>query len=385
MSNQIVFIDSRGVIGSNPDALKRHKFYASEYVSQQIIRGVKPTKFQICSASRPPVHAPPADANLKVHHLGKCTRVSPRFLLQTLILLRGSRKQVRVFICGDPWESFWSTYLLKKLLRFYATIQVNIHADVFDPKWTSQSFTNKIRKILIPIAIRSSQSVRVVSMDVHDQLLSKYPDIKIFFAPIAIMLVPPTQNRVRHKAEKITVGWVGRLAEDRGVFDFIDLIRRINTVDRNFRVLVAGSGPLEQIAKVGIESIVGSQRVDFLGMMDQINLPDIYSQIDVLVSCAKSESYGLAIREALVCGTPIWALKSQGVQALQSELGTEFIQILNLDLSDIELGRKFREISKTIIPVPVSKAILRNNEKVIGSLFDSWDLLIDSTDKLRNL
>jgi len=66
-------------------------------------------------------------------------------------------------------------------------------------------------------------------------------------------------------------------------------------------LVIAGSGPLEFALK---EQARGSNRIHFLGFVNQSEMPVFYRLIHVLALVSHSETWGLCINEALASGTP---------------------------------------------------------------------------------
>ena len=93
---------------------------------------------------------------------------------------------------------------------------------------------------------------------------------------------------------------VGRLEEYKGVQHVVRALPELPEYD----LVVAGSGPyrdeLERIARdVGV-----SDRVDFLGYVDDERLPRLYAGAEVYVTMSEFEAYGMTVAEALAAGTP---------------------------------------------------------------------------------
>jgi len=115
------------------------------------------------------------------------------------------------------------------------------------------------------------------------------------------------------------IGTVGELKPLKGQRDFVlaaaeiagsfpearyVIVGRDNSVGRTFRA------ELRRLAKVfGI-----GQRMLFLDWID--DLPSLMSALDVFVSPSHSESFGLAILEALVCGVPVVSTETEGAKQL---------------------------------------------------------------------
>ncbi|WP_339102619.1 glycosyltransferase family 4 protein [Haloterrigena salinisoli] len=93
---------------------------------------------------------------------------------------------------------------------------------------------------------------------------------------------------------------VGRLEEYKGVQHVIRALPDLPA----YELVVAGRGSyksaLERIARA--EGV--SDRVTFLGFVDDDRLPNLYAGADAYVSLSSFEAYGMTIAEALAAGTP---------------------------------------------------------------------------------
>lgn len=114
--------------------------------------------------------------------------------------------------------------------------------------------------------------------------------------------------------------FVGRLAPQKGV-DV--LLRSLATLDRGWRLRIAGDGPergrLGYLTKeLGLE-----ERVEFLGWIQRDDLPSLYQSADVFVFPSYDEGMPNVVLEALASGLPIVATKIAGNDqlVLQSENG----------------------------------------------------------------
>jgi glycosyltransferase involved in cell wall biosynthesis len=100
-----------------------------------------------------------------------------------------------------------------------------------------------------------------------------------------------------------TLGSVGWLIERKGHHHVIRALGALPDTD----LLIVGEGPeraaLERLAaKEGV-----SERVHFLGQIEQRRLPEIYNAIDALVLASSREGWANVLLEAMACGTPVVA------------------------------------------------------------------------------
>jgi glycosyltransferase involved in cell wall biosynthesis len=100
-----------------------------------------------------------------------------------------------------------------------------------------------------------------------------------------------------------TFGYVGRLEEDKGVFELLEAFRLNQRNNPQSTLLIVGSGSCEDQLKRVAESLTG---VTFLAGMSQSQLYKIYNSIKYLVFPSKAyESLGLIPIEAMMCGVPV--------------------------------------------------------------------------------
>ena len=93
---------------------------------------------------------------------------------------------------------------------------------------------------------------------------------------------------------------VGRLEDYKGVQHAIRALPELPKYD----LLVAGAGEYrEELEQIARESGV-SERVEFLGYVDDQRLPGLYAGATAYLLLSKFEAYGMTVGEALASGTP---------------------------------------------------------------------------------
>ncbi len=180
------------------------------------------------------------------------------------------------------------------------------------------------------------------------------------------------------------VGTLGELHESKGQRDFIlaaaEIIKRIpncqfvvagldHTANKSFR------RELRRLAKVlGIE-----ERVLWLDWLD--DTAPFYAAIDVFVSPSHAESFGLAILEAMIRGTPVVATATEGARELLGttehfvppgnpvELADEICGILSLeDRSSTGNALRQRAAEKFSL-----ERMLDETERVYAEVCQNWE------------
>lgn len=126
----------------------------------------------------------------------------------------------------------------------------------------------------------------------------------------AVDLVPhalPDWQMDREPAPRgsvFTVGYAGRLVEEKGLFDLVEAVRAL---DGSVRLLLVGDGPLRAALQ---DRSTGGLRIDIRTAADQAEMPALYREMDVLVLPSRTtptwaEQFGRVLPEALLCGVPV--------------------------------------------------------------------------------
>jgi glycosyltransferase involved in cell wall biosynthesis len=177
----------------------------------------------------------------------------------------------------------------------------------------------RFRRFLIALAIRSSDAIAAVSSDVGQSVCPGFPVHIVYNA-----MVPhepnanaaPEHEGISDRTEKwITMGYLGRLHEEKGIPILLEAFQILNTDMENIRLIIAGEpskddnttrNELETYA----ERLHIREKVSFTGRIS--NISRFYDTIDVFVLPAPREPFGLVILEALSHGCPVIACDAGG-------------------------------------------------------------------------
>ena len=105
---------------------------------------------------------------------------------------------------------------------------------------------------------------------------------------------------------------VARLAPQKGHRDLIATMARLRQTVGNARLLLAGTGPLGPELLAESERLGLSEHVSFLGLIERVDLADLFAQTDVVVLASYWEGLPVALIEALSAGKPIIASNAGG-------------------------------------------------------------------------
>jgi len=376
--NFVLILDPRGVIfGGGNDVIKRHKTYAQNLAK---VSAKNKVSLLIFSASISNTESYQT-GNLQIECISQPTFNSVRFAKKAMKIINSKKYNIQLIIAGDPWESFWSAYLLNKLRSKKVPIQIQLHGDIANPAWKKISLQNRIRFNFAKFSMSKANGIRAVS---NSQALKVAKIFKIKKAQISV--IPVAINNLRltssisFKRPK-TLGLIGRIHNDRGIYNFNELIRSLSVVRDDFAVVIAGSGPDESRFLEEIKKLLPKSRIRFLGHLSEKELKKIWKEIGVLVSTAPAESYGRAMREALVADVPVWATKSSGVEDLISKAGQGAVKILDLKKSNQELSKELDKLIKCKVSPSFRKQFIKDNSTYAQLLANSWVDLINKQKK----
>ncbi|GAI94378.1 unnamed protein product, partial [marine sediment metagenome] len=159
------------------------------------------------------------------------------------------------------------------------------------------------------------------------------------------------------------VGYVGRLARQKGVLDLIAAAQLLaGDGGREFALVLIGEGPLRgELAKIA-RGNDGGPPLCIVGHIRHNQIPEYIAALDVLVLPSRTtpqwkEQFGRVIIEALACGVPVIGSDSGHIPYLIEDTGGGLIfpegdigrlaeciqQLLSDPMEARELGRRGRE------------------------------------------
>ena len=365
----ILILDPRGNISiGSKDVLNRHLEYAKTLYSK-----TDEYKLVVLSASyqeKRTFYSKFMDR----HILSKPTFNPISFSWRAYRSLRKEQIDVSLIVVGDPWESFWTGFFLAKLIRRKVPIQMQIHGDIADPLWRKINWRNRIRFYLAKYSCSKATSIRAVGQSQKDNLIKNLSlsKAKITITPVPINIKALNSKKLRIVQRPKSIALVGRIHQDRGIWNFLALINKLNNVSRDFDVIIIGSGKEESKFLSRVKLVIPRQRLQILGQMSEESLAKMWNKTGVLVSLAPVESYGRVMREALISGVPVWAIKSSGALDLISEFNSKTVRLIDLDGSAKALLKEFESLIRVKPDYKLRNKLMAENKSLVGMLVNSW-------------
>ena len=365
----VLILDPRGNIAAGgKDVIARHETYAKELFTQGKTSRLDLKVFSAGSSVKYSANG----KNKMVINISKPTFNSYMFAKKVNKYVKTNNLNVRLLVAGDPWESYWSAYFLNKFLNKKIPIQIQVHGDIADPRWRRINLRNRFRYSLAKLSLSKASSVRAVTKSQAENLVKAFSieKEKIIVVPVPITVI---SKSVSLKSERPkTIGFVGRIHQDRGIWEFIKLVSILNLSTKDFKVDVIGDGPSKDKFLLKLSSVISKKRIIYRGQLPENELRKAWKRIGVLVSMAPVESYGRVIRESLIAGVPVWAIASTGVKDLMDNCKKGEVKILDLNKSDASLSKDFRSLLKTKVSSDFSKRFIKENNTYTAKLAISW-------------
>ncbi len=119
------------------------------------------------------------------------------------------------------------------------------------------------------------------------------------------LFVPRDRMALRAKMDLtgFMIASVGHLVERKGHHHVIQALAEL----RDVTLLIAGDGPEKSALQALAASLGVSDRVRFLGVLDQSALCDVYNCADATVLASSREGWANVLLESMACGTPVIA------------------------------------------------------------------------------
>jgi glycosyltransferase involved in cell wall biosynthesis len=120
---------------------------------------------------------------------------------------------------------------------------------------------------------------------------------------------PSDRHRARQQLglDGFLVGFVGRLVEEKGLFDLVDAVA---ACPPDVQLVVVGAGPADQAIRTRAAKAGLGSRLHLLGGRPRSDLPGFLNAVDVLALPSQTsptwmEQFGRVIIEAHACATPV--------------------------------------------------------------------------------
>jgi glycosyltransferase involved in cell wall biosynthesis len=230
------------------------------------------------------------------------------------------RIPIRIYqIWGARWQS------KKGLTRW-----IIIFTDLLTIKMSSSSLA--VSKSLAQLY----STITTAHIDVLDHASAKGIDNKIFFFD---------GRTTKIDSDSLNLGYLGRVANDKGIQDLVELIYRIQKKIPKVHLDIIG--PLDESDSIPIglqKQIRENTSIDWFDSVEPIEIPNIVRRWDLQVFLSRREGLGNSVIELGACGVPTIGWDIVGLKdAVPDELKYLLIPEGNMDLMESSVLSYFQK------------------------------------------
>lgn len=239
---------------------------------------------------------------------------------------------------------------------------------------------NAIFKKILQYVFNSSNVLCSTSRDMAKEIRKYNSDKNIIITPFGVNteLFKPMEPLFKDKG--ITLGVMKGLEK---IYGIDTLIKAVSIVSEkigkeNVRVIIVGDGTEENNLKELAQSLDLNDNIDFVGRVENSQVPYYINKCDTICLCSHSESFGVAALEASACERPVIAT---GVGGLKEVVKDNITGLAFEDNNEVQLAEKIisiynnREKAKVMgkqgRQMVLEEYDWENNVKVMKDLYDT--------------
>lgn len=236
--------------------------------------------------------------------------------------------------------------------------------------FVAQKLENKLLNIFININFKLSDKIIVESNNVENIWnLEKY-DNKVVNGGVYVD-TEIFKNSKNIENRDCLVAYIGLFDDRKGIRQLIDAIKLNQRKEIKF--VFAGMGKLEYIVK---DIYKKNENVEYLGIVDNKDLPQVFNEAKLLVLPSKSEGLPNIILEAMACGTVVLSTKVGGIPDIVKDGVTGFL------MEDISANTILENINRALYDANLKKISLTsqkfvNKDYSLDSAIERYKVIIN--------
>ena len=190
-------------------------------------------------------------------------------------------------------------------------------------------------------------------------------DVEKFQRPHPVSSSRPSPYQGEGEGGEVCLITTSRLVEKNGVGDIIESLKYL---PENVHLKILGTGPLEEVLKLKVQSGKLGNRVRFLGHVPYEEIPKHLHDADIFIRPSVSEGFGNSFIEAMAAGVPVIATPVGGIPDFLENGSTGLFCEVNNPESIA------REVKKLMSDKLLREKIINNAQKMVAERYD-WNLI----------
>ena len=238
-------------------------------------------------------------------------------------------------------------------------------------------FRSKSNKKMLYRNIKYADTIAATSVAMSKKIKEVYPhmDKDVYVTPFGIdtNLFKPIEKK---KNERPIIGIVKYL---KPIYDIPLLINAFAIIKKetnlNPLLYIYGGGFLLEELKQLCKTLGVEEDVFFWGTIPNIEIPSAINNMDIFVNCSITESFGVALLEAMACEVPVVATDAEGYKEVVNHGVTGII------LKDREPKTRAYEIIKLLKDSKTAKEYGINGRRRVVAMYN-WEKDVSIMEKL---
>lgn len=209
---------------------------------------------------------------------------------------------------------------------------LSVHGgDLYDPSKRMSPHRHPFLRVWIRRLLRRADRVVGQSFNTLENMRRFYtPELQGIRIPLGITrpkIDAASRNEYGFKKEEVLLATIGRLVGRKAVDQLISFMEVLR--NEPVRLLIIGTGPLEAQLKDQASQKRLSEKVVFLGQLEELEKFRVLQMCDLYVSTSQHEGFGLVFLEAMACGLPIICYNHGGQTDFLKDQITGYLVPLN--------------------------------------------------------
>lgn len=183
----------------------------------------------------------------------------------------------------------------------------------------------------------------------------------------------------------ISLLFVGKLIEDKGVLELIDVIRKLKKLNSNIILRIVGKGHLEERIRETILTEDLNKQINLIGSVKQAEIHEYYADADIYISLNKLGNLSNTVLEAMAMHKCIVMLQKD--ERTYTDISTERLipkgTVIRINRTNIvkDLTKKLEDLISNPAQISIYSERMR---KFANEFLWSWDARIDFEINLLN-